>query len=725
MKRFVRRVFVKQRRQSASIGAAVMGVLLLAGAALGTGIARTAVAVSDGLTWLGDDQRGELVQVNPASGRPEIRLAVAGGDAQLDIIQRDGALVVLDRRTGQITVIDLATLLASGRRQAAPGTTSKVLLAANKLFIVDRATGTIVNADPVTLADVGEPWTAGQPLADAVVDEDGLVWAASADGVLHTLEWDASRFLERANRAVPGAGPRTVLVPHGKGVTLLGLEGGVVLQDGTGRDHSASTDPRDGDVLAAQTSPDDLVPAAVPGSGVVVILSDDQVHSVDVSRLGCPKPGRPAVFHGRVYVPCLGSGKVIVLGPDGERGGEDVRTGGRDPQLVFDDDRLFIQTPGGETGIVVDPDGDTSSVRVRDPELPVTDPERDPPPTPPSPPKPDPDEPTRTRPILPPPPTRPGNGNGVNTPPVTTVPVSTTTVSVPPSGPGAPGQPAGITAAQVGRTDTQVTLRISWTAPADTTAVAGYTITANGASKQTGGTSDELTFDCGAICATGGPVDIQVAAYSATAVGTAAVTTWTLPARPAPTTTPPLVTTTTQRPTTTTPPPVTTTTTPPPPPTTTTPPPPQLPSAGAAIITGATGVLTSYQRTLSLAPPADWAGHSGSCEVVNRTWGDSGQPIACSATSVQVYVEDGTNSFVVRAHAPDGSGYVDSAARSVFKRIQEPNPCDNQRPPCQIPRAIESEPAAQEAQTGVMVGAGLGLLLTSALLRARRREERE
>ncbi|MFC7613706.1 hypothetical protein ACFQV2_09055 [Actinokineospora soli] len=441
MKRFARRVFVSNRRQSASVGAAVLGVLLLAGAALGTGIARTAVAVSDGLTWLGDDERGEVVQVNPASGRPETRLAVAGGDAQLDIVQRDGMLVVLDRRTGQITVIDLATLLASGRRQAAPGAASKVLLTGGRLFIVDRTAGTIAHADPVTLADVGAPWSAGQALADAVADDSGLVWAAAADGALHTLEWsDAeSKFLERETRPVPGAGPRTVLVPHAKGVTLLGLEGGVVLQVGTGRDDTGNTDPRPGDVLAAQSSPDDLVPAAVPGSGVVVILAGDQVLSVDVGALGCPKPGRPAVFHDRVYVPCLGSGKVIVLDGEGQRAGDDVHTDGGDPQLVFDDDRLFIQTRGGETGIVVDPDGDTSAVRVRDPELPVTDPERDPPPTPPSPPKPDPDEPTRTRPNQPPPTSR-GNGPSVNAPgSPTRTPTSTTSV---PGTPGAgPGQP--------------------------------------------------------------------------------------------------------------------------------------------------------------------------------------------------------------------------------------------------------------------------------------------
>ena len=104
-------------------------------------MARTAVDVSDGLTWLPDNPRGEVVQVNPASGRPEIRLQVSGGDALLEITQKDNLLVVLDRRTGQITVLDLATLLASGRRQAQPGAATKVLVSDGRIYVVDRTPG--------------------------------------------------------------------------------------------------------------------------------------------------------------------------------------------------------------------------------------------------------------------------------------------------------------------------------------------------------------------------------------------------------------------------------------------------------------------------------------------------------------------------------------------------------------------------------------------------------
>ena len=90
----IKRIVSGGGRESASFVAALLGVLVLAGAALGQGISRTSVAVSDGLTWLGDDQRGEVVQVNPVSGKPQTRLQISGPDSQLEIAQEEvGALV--------------------------------------------------------------------------------------------------------------------------------------------------------------------------------------------------------------------------------------------------------------------------------------------------------------------------------------------------------------------------------------------------------------------------------------------------------------------------------------------------------------------------------------------------------------------------------------------------------------------------------------------------------
>ncbi|MDX8141065.1 hypothetical protein SK854_03015 [Lentzea sp. BCCO 10_0061] len=707
----IRRIISGGGRESASFVAALLGVLVLAGAALGQGISRTSVSVSDGLTWLGDDQRGEVVQVNPVSGKPQTRLQISGPDSQLEIAQEDGRLIVLNRRTGEITVIDLATLLASGRRQAPPGATSKVLVANGLVFVVDRAAGTVHTADPLSLADIGQTWQAGQPLADAVVDERGVLWLVDHGGTLRSLDWsdDEERFQERSQRQVTGAGPRTVLVPHDQGVTLIGLDGGVVVRDGTGEDVDSSTDRSDAEVIAAQTSPLDLVPASVPSSSVVVLVVGREVLRVDVGAMGCPNPGRPAVFRDKVYVPCKGSGKVIILDRSGNRGGDDVRTsGGSDPELVFDDGRLFVNVPGSSTGVLVDADGGTRSLTIRSPEVPVKDPDRSPPPSVPPPPPPNPNEPTK-------PPRNPGLGNG----PTSEVQPPPSAPSTPPSaGATAPAAPAGVTVREKSRNASALVVTVSWTAAASTDPVVGYTVAGSGSfsggsvSAQSAGTSTDLSVPCaGSTFCSGGRLDVTVRASTASAAGAAGMAAFTVappppnnppPNNPPPTTTPPPPPP---------PPPVTTTTTTPPPPP---PPPPSLPSAGAVVITSISGVRTNPTRRVNLAPPADWASHNGRCEVVNLSYGFS-VGIPCNATSATIDVDEGSNAIVVRAYAASGAGQVDSAQKNALFTYDE---CAG-KPSC-IPRM-----APAGAGTAPMGAGGLGLLACAFLLRigVRRGEE--
>ncbi|MBB4905349.1 fibronectin type III domain-containing protein [Actinophytocola algeriensis] len=712
-------------RDSASFGAASLGVLLIAGAVLGTGVARTAVDVSDGLTWLPDDPRGEVVQVNPASGRPEVRLQVSGGDAQLEITQKDGVLVVLDRRSGQITVIDLATLLASGRRQAPPGATSKVLVSEGRVYVVDRAAGTITNADPVTLVDVGKPWRAGLPLADVVVDDEGTVWAVDHDGHLHALEWsdDDQAFDEKSDDVVRGAGPATVLVPHSRGVTLFGLDGGVVRQVGTGQDVAGATSRLPREVLAAQSSPAGLVPASVPGQGIVVLVAGDRVVRVDVAALGCARPGRPVVFRDRVYVPCLGAGKVLVLDRSGSRAAQDIATpGGMDPQLVFDDGRLFISAPGAERGVIVDSDGSTRPVTIRSPELPVVNPDRPPMPEVPTPPRPSP---------RPEEPTRPGGRGDQPRPPGAPGPGTTTGPSQPGGGNrGAPGAPPGITAMLGSRSDTELTTTVSWGVPTENGGpITSYTVVVSGdftggsQTTQTTETSARLTVPCAdSTFCDNGRLDITVTATNRAGRGTAGTGSWNVPPRQSqPTTQPPAPTTTNPTPTnpTTTNPAPTTTNPPAPPPPPDPPPPPSMPAAGAVII----GTVTApngqqdYTRLVALSPPGDWASHNGSCQLVNTTQGYS-VAIACSATSAQIGVEEGSNRLVVRAHASDGSQSVDSAAKTV-RGPREPT-CGKYA--CfGTGKIVELSPVAKPIDFG-QAGAGLGLLVIAVFLYTRRNE---
>jgi hypothetical protein len=267
------------------------------------------------------------------------------------------------------------------------------------------------------------------------------------------------------------------------------------------------------------------------------------------------------------------------------------------------------------------------------------------------------------------------------------------------------------------------TVLVTWTAPLDDggSPVTGYTVTAGGGftggsqTAQVAGTSTDLSIPCaGSTFCVSGRLDVSVTAYGDAGSGAASAASWSVPL--AGTTPPPVTTTTTTVP----PPVVTTTTTTVPPPvvtttTTTVPPPPSLPTAGAVVISSITGGVASYTKTVTMSWPADWAGHNGSCEVVNTTFGYS-TPIACGTASTTVEADVGANRIVVRAYAATGGTSVDSASKNTTVRDMETCP----KSPCQIPRSAPEAP-----ESAPMGAGGLGLIATAALLRVGRRRTDE
>jgi hypothetical protein len=380
-----RRVSLRQawERGSVELGVAGVAAALVLGAAVGNGVARTAVDMFDGLTWLADDSTGQVVQVNPVTGRAELRLDVAGEGSQLGIAQRDGWLIIDDAVTGDVISINLATLIQSGKRSGPAGGQTKVLVAAGQAFIADLERGSVSAVDPLTLKDLGERYRGAGPFADAVVDDAGYVWVLDKDAELARLRYSAQagRFVLESSRAVAHAGSASRLVPHDEGVTVFAPEGPVVGQFGTEREFALPLFDVAGDVLAAPEAPVEMSPGSFPQSSTVAMVSGDDVLEVNVSAMGCAQPGSPVVFAGKVYVPCAGAGKVIVLGADGMRAGEDIMTpDGGDPELAVDDGRLLVSTAGGEEVVVVEPDGSTrvidiggDGVEVFDPDAPPKD----------------------------------------------------------------------------------------------------------------------------------------------------------------------------------------------------------------------------------------------------------------------------------------------------------------------------------------------------------------
>lgn len=356
----------RSSRGTAELSVVVVAASLVAGVLFGNGVTRTAVDIADGLTWFTDDPTGQVIEVNPATGRPEAQLDVGGADDELALAQYDGRLIVTNRSTGELTSFDLTSLLTSGARQVTPGDATDVLHLDGDVFLLDRDRGTVAAIDPVTTDPIGEMWSSPEGIADAAIDGAGRVWAIDPQGLLTELRWSTSslEFVVEDTRQVDHSGAGSALVGHDRGVTVFGADEGIVVQVGTGDDVVADAVGLAGDLAVPTSAPEDLVPAASPDTGRVAIVRDGDVLMVDVASIGCEEPGRPEVFEGLVYVPCAGAGRVVRLTADGQRADTDIEVTENqgDPDLVLDDGSLLINVPGAAHGAVVHADGTVSTI---------------------------------------------------------------------------------------------------------------------------------------------------------------------------------------------------------------------------------------------------------------------------------------------------------------------------------------------------------------------------
>ena len=374
-----RRFSRRQATGMAELSVIVVAASLITGLFVGDGLSRTAVDIADGVTWLTDDPNGEVIQVNPATGQPEVRLKIEGADGHdLGLGQYDDQLYVIDNTSGLMTAIDVSTLIRSNQRRVSPGGAAETMTDGTTVFLLDRGTGKISAIDPLTGDELGKVWLEDEGLADAAIDDAGMVWSLDTTGELTSLRWSETSlaFDVEDTQRIDDSGPGSVLVGHEEGVTVFGPDSGIVYQVGTGHDVIASSADLLGTVTAPRQSRSDLTAASAPESSTVVIVADDQVREVDVEGIGCTNPGRPEVFHDRIYVPCLGEGKVIMLNADGQSAGPDITTpGSEDPELVLDDDNLLINAQGSDTGVVVKEDGSTKTIVRKNDAVPTITPQ--------------------------------------------------------------------------------------------------------------------------------------------------------------------------------------------------------------------------------------------------------------------------------------------------------------------------------------------------------------
>lgn len=533
-----------------SAGTAV--VLLVSSVAMvtGTGFKFGETKLRDGVTWIFNRKDGEVARVNGSSGKVELKIALPGSSGKdLEIVQRDNAVLVVDRETGEVASLDVNGLEVAARTDFGTTEDLDVVIGDDVAYVVDRVGGTVQRVDPADLRRIGAPLAAGEQLTEGVADNAGRLWVArNATGEIIRLDPDGSEGLvEKVRRQLAGPDARLE-------ITLV--DDAIVVTDAaSGKQWRLDEDGNDigsYEVDLPPELPDErLTPPVSSGPYVPITVGDPEEPSVVAppTQPGGGGPVRepvpldqpddfelpqPAVTLGdRMYVPVPKEGVLLVLDLKGRYLETISVPGDGSFELILDDGRLWVNDPDDPKALRIDEDGVVTEVEKAAEEVPST-----PPTTVPD----DPEEPEEPDdPEVPEPPVNPGgNDPGTTTttaappvttttapaptpttvpepPPATTVPSTTTTTEPVPD----PERPEAVTGLAVTAGDRSLVL--TWgAAPDGGAAVRNHEVTwtPQGGCGQAGSTRSgpELTFTVGEL-ANGCTYAVTVAARNPVGTG--------------------------------------------------------------------------------------------------------------------------------------------------------------------------------------------------------------
>lgn len=456
----VRSRFTGPRAGSAgfvTLGVAVLTTLVASAVMVGTPVTGGVVDVLSGRSWLAKEDQGSILLANGSSAKVDARFNVPeSAGHELEVVLVDGRWLLVDRDTGEIRSLDVASLEVGATRMLGDPEGLDVLPAGDKLVVVHRRDGVVEVQEPLDGTVLARADVGGQ-LSRAVVDAAGRIWVADTDeGLAMALHLDGDHL--RVDEGVRvGAGRQlTMALVDGSPVAVNGDTGELLRIDGGRVGSPVRLGVRDGETLAvARETADPLLSLSVNETGDLILVDGDVTNRVDLGRDG-HELGEPVVFDGRVFVPDYTVGELVVLDREGRSAGGGIRVGASKPgrfSVRVEGGRLWVDDPDSDDAFVLDPnDDDFRHVDKSVDDVPSNDDEPadlTPPEPPPAPTPPPPDQPETPA----PPPPQPGD---------TPAPPAPTPPPAPPADPTEPGAPPGLTAAAG---DHQVTLAWGAAAP--------------------------------------------------------------------------------------------------------------------------------------------------------------------------------------------------------------------------------------------------------------------
>ncbi|MEZ5244666.1 MAG: PKD domain-containing protein [Acidimicrobiales bacterium] len=303
---------------------------------IGPDVVTDVLTPSTGL-WVPAPVTGEIVHVDAASGEVTARVAVADSGATLDVAETENGVVVLDRSTGSVSLVDPGLHEVVRKVGGLPADGSTFDIGPEVIVVADRASVALI--DPLITGSTVVPIdgtirSVAANGTDAVVDNELQRFSVGAEGTV-----DASTSSGHVVRVID----RVVALRGDRVTDLSGDEVGCFENNLSGPDEAIGTAER--------------WVVAIDGSNVHV--ADLTNGECAVVRLGdsAGALGRPVVADRRVFVPETTTGAVYVINPDD---GEFTRYQVLAPGLLrlrSRDDMVVAFDVAGPLAALIDRDG--------------------------------------------------------------------------------------------------------------------------------------------------------------------------------------------------------------------------------------------------------------------------------------------------------------------------------------------------------------------------------
>ncbi|MFI0372457.1 fibronectin type III domain-containing protein [Actinomadura sp. 1N219] len=356
-------VLFRRDRLTGQVAVGLVGVLGIAAAVYGVGVASAKYRIADVGAWLSARSKGLVVHVNGPAGKVDGKTGVIPQMRGHNIkIVQDGATVLLiDLDTGVVSRLDPSQLNISQSRPLGRGI--QVLAGSGRAYTVDSVKGAVQQIDPVGLAPVGASAALPPILGQAGIDAQGTLWVpVSQKGEVSAFK--DGTLQPPVKVGAPGDSLALTIAAGDPVVTdSTAATATVVKSSGARLTVSLPTTVRQagrGGVLAPAHTEGKTVPLLVPGTGSLVTVDTD-TGRYSSTRLAMPKHRyrAPQMLGAKVYIPDETAGALIVYDSAANRFQPPIPVTGRPSTLdVFvRDGLLWANDPSGPHAVVIDRQG--------------------------------------------------------------------------------------------------------------------------------------------------------------------------------------------------------------------------------------------------------------------------------------------------------------------------------------------------------------------------------